>query len=99
MASRTAHWLFIILLAAVAAATPYSPSYDYGFDAAKLVKRQTREPIIVGKLPSVNGSIPIRQEIRQMRQNPYKWNLFVLSLSMLQYTDQNDELSWYQIAG
>ncbi|KAF9878973.1 tyrosinase precursor [Colletotrichum karsti] len=99
MAFRTAYCLFIVFIAASAAATPYSPTYDYGFDAAKLVKRQTQEPILVSKLPSINGSVPIRLEIRQMKQNPYKWNLFVLSMSMLQYTNQNDELSWYQIAG
>ncbi|KAH9243521.1 hypothetical protein K456DRAFT_1767695 [Colletotrichum gloeosporioides 23] len=99
MESLIALWSFIILFAAAATAVPYSPTYNYGFDAANLVKRQTQDPIVVTKLPLANGTVPVRPEIRQMKQNPYKWNLFLLSMSMLQYTNQNDELSWYQIAG
>ncbi|KAF4867553.1 Tyrosinase [Colletotrichum siamense] len=100
METLIALWSFIILFAAAATAVPYSPTYNYGFDAANLVKRQTtQDPIVVTKLPLANGTVPVRPEIRQMKQNPYKWNLFLLSMSMLQYTNQNDELSWYQIAG
>ncbi|CCF32684.1 hypothetical protein CH063_00848 [Colletotrichum higginsianum] len=91
--------LSLLLLAITGSASPYSSTYDYGFDAGKLAKRQAQQRIVVAKLPSVNKTIPIRQEIRQMKQNPFKWNLFILASSMLQYTDQKDELSWYQIAG
>ncbi|KAF6810967.1 tyrosinase precursor [Colletotrichum sojae] len=99
---RIAVWLFIVLLAATATAAPAAASlstYNYGFDARKLAKRQTKEPIVVSKLPLINGTVPLRPEVRQMKQNPYKWNLYLLSMSMLQYTDQDEELSWYQIAG
>ncbi|KAK1989511.1 hypothetical protein LZ30DRAFT_788407 [Colletotrichum cereale] len=98
MASRIALSL-TIFLATIVLATPYSPVYDYGFDVRKLDKRQAGEPIIVAKLPSINGTVPVRQEIRQMKQNPFKWNLFLLASSMLQYTNQEEELSWYKIAG
>ncbi|OHE90735.1 hypothetical protein CORC01_13958 [Colletotrichum orchidophilum] len=91
--------LSIVLLATAAVATPYSPAYDYGFDAARVVKRQTHDPIIITKLPSINGTIPNRPEIREMKQNPFKWNLFLLASSMFQFTNQSEELSWYQIAG
>nr|XP_036585377.1 tyrosinase precursor [Colletotrichum truncatum]KAF6795274.1 tyrosinase precursor [Colletotrichum truncatum] len=93
MASKVAIWMSIIL-ATITAAAPYSSTYNYGFDAGNLVKRQTQQPIIVSRLPSINGTVPARPEIREMKQNPYKWNLFLLSMSMLQYTDQNDQLSW-----
>ncbi|KAK2002831.1 Di-copper centre-containing protein [Colletotrichum falcatum] len=99
MAPRTALFLSILVVATMVLASPYSPTYDYGFDARNLIKRQAEQPIIVAKLPSVNGTVPVRQEIRQMKQNPFKWNLFLLASSMLQYTDQDEELSWYQIAG
>ncbi|KAK2010547.1 Di-copper centre-containing protein [Colletotrichum eremochloae] len=99
MASRIVLLLSMLIIAAIVLATPYSPTYNYGFDVRKLVKRQGGQPIIVAKLPSVNGTVPVRQEIGQMKQNPFKWNLFLLASSMLQYTDQEEELSWYQIAG
>ncbi|KZL88097.1 tyrosinase precursor [Colletotrichum incanum] len=99
MASRITLFLSLLLVAMNALAIPYLPTYDYGFDTRKLVKRQAQQPIIVARLPSVNGTVPVRPEIRQMKQNPFKWNLFLLASSMLQYTDQKEELSWYQIAG
>lgn len=78
-----------------------SNPYDYGFDIQKLVRRQDPSArVVVGTLPlAANGSIPIRPEIRDMRKDKYSWDLFILSLSMLQYVDQDHPLSWYQIAG
>ncbi|OLN94326.1 Tyrosinase 1 [Colletotrichum chlorophyti] len=99
MAPHIVLLLSLLLSTTTALATPYSATYDFGFDVGKLVKRQTQQPIVVAKLPSINGTVPTRPEIRQMRANPYKWNLFLLSSSMLQYTNQSDPLSWYQIAG
>ncbi|GKT48364.1 tyrosinase [Colletotrichum spaethianum] len=98
MSPRVALFLSLLLVVTIVSATPYSPAYEYGFDTRKLVKRQAQQPIVVAKLPAVNGTVPVRQEIRQMKQNPFKWNLFLLASSMLQYTDQKEELSWYQIA-
>ena len=34
-----------------------------------------------------------------MRVDMYKWDLFILALSMFQSVSQDDPLSWYQIAG
>lgn len=76
--------------------------YDYGFDHGKVLRRQpepSSTPITVGRLSSINGSVPIRPEIRQLRRDPLKWNLFLLALSMMQYMDQAEELSWYQLTG
>ncbi|RCI09471.1 hypothetical protein L249_3652 [Ophiocordyceps polyrhachis-furcata BCC 54312] len=77
------------------------PGYDFGLDVAHLTRRQdVATPIVVERLPlAPDGSIPLRLEIRQMRVDQHRWDLFVLSLSMLQTADQNDPLSWYQIAG
>ncbi|KKA30812.1 hypothetical protein TD95_003673 [Thielaviopsis punctulata] len=76
--------------------------YDYGFDPhQKLHKRQSpSESIVVEGIPtSDDGEPPMRPEIRQLRDDEYGWNLYLLALSMLQYTDQDDVLSYYQIAG
>ncbi|PFH55678.1 hypothetical protein XA68_17829 [Ophiocordyceps unilateralis] len=76
-------------------------SYDFGIDIAQLHRRQdVAAPIVVERLPlASDGSIPLRLEIRQMRMDQHRWDLFILALSMLQTADQNDPLSWYQIAG
>lgn len=75
-------------------------AYDYGFDLSKLASRQaTSSPFVVKGLPPVKGNIPLRQEIRQLQKSPEKWTLYILGLSMMQYMDQSDQLSWYQIAG
>lgn len=91
--------LCLVFLATAAMAIPSPSAYDYGFDAAKMVKRQTQDPIIVTKLPSINGNIPNRPDIRELKENPFKWNLFLLASSMFQFTNQSEQLSWYQIAG
>jgi tyrosinase len=74
-------------------------SYDYGFDVGKVTKRQAQTPFVLRGLGRVNGSFPVRQEIRQLQQNQEQWTLYLLGLSMLQYTDQSEQLSYYQIAG
>lgn len=80
---------------------PY-PSYDYGADPPRLPKRQSSEsfPIIgVHTGSDVNGSVPLRIEVRELEKDPVAWTLYILGLDMLQYTPQSDMLSWYQIAG
>lgn len=75
--------------------------YDFGVDIERFVRRQdTGARIVVGRLPiTSNSTIPRRLEIREMREDTYKWDLFMLALSMFQYVNQDDPLSWYQIAG
>ena len=46
-----------------------------------------------------DGSLPIRHEIRALEQDSTTWTLYILGLDMLQYTNQTEMLSWYQIAG
>lgn len=80
--------------------------YDFGFDIHGLVaretvtKRQSGNIVSVGQLPRrKDGSLPVRQELRHLQRNQYAWDLFILALSAMQKTDQNNALSWYQIAG
>ncbi|PVH75831.1 Di-copper centre-containing protein [Cadophora sp. DSE1049] len=80
---------------------PY-PSYDYGADPPRLPKRQSSEffPITgVHTGSGVNGSVPLRIEVRELEKDPVAWTLYILGLDMLQYTPQSDSLSWYEIAG
>ncbi|KJZ73017.1 hypothetical protein HIM_07589 [Hirsutella minnesotensis 3608] len=75
--------------------------YDFGTDISHLSRRQDgTAPIVIGKLPlAPDGSVPKRLEIRQMKADRYKWDLFILALSLIQFVGQDDPLSWYQIAG
>ncbi|CAK7270823.1 hypothetical protein SEPCBS57363_004302 [Sporothrix epigloea] len=43
--------------------------------------------------------MPPRQEIRRMENDTDLWTLYILGLNMMQYTDQSNLLSYYQIAG
>ncbi|CAK7214717.1 hypothetical protein SCUCBS95973_002228 [Sporothrix curviconia] len=84
--------------------------YDYGFDVHAHLSRRTHGRFGAGagaELPFVvtglgghrNGTIPPRQEIRQMEKDTDLWTLYILGLNMMQYTDQSELLSYYQIAG
>jgi tyrosinase len=89
-----------LLLLSLSLGLVLATNYDFGLDIERLTRRTDSERIIVGRLPfAANGSVPHRLEIRQMRNDPYKWNLFILALSMFQSVDQSDPLSWYQVAG
>ena len=67
-------------------------------DRSHLIKRQSA-PYVVTGIQHPNGSTPLRLEIRQLEQNPAMWTLYLLGLDMLQYTNQAEMLSWYQITG
>jgi tyrosinase len=75
--------------------------YDFGVDLVSLTRRQDpNAPIVVSRLPlAANGSIPLRLEIRDVKADKYKWDLYVLALSMFQSVSQDDPLSYYQVAG
>ncbi|KAM0516939.1 hypothetical protein ACHAPE_005051 [Trichoderma viride] len=78
-----------------------SKDYDFGVDLISLTRRQDpNAPIVVSRLPlAANGSIPLRLEIRDVQADKYKWDLYVLALSMFQSVSQDDPLSYYQVAG
>lgn len=93
----------LLLLLASPFGLPFASAqaYNYGVNIEALTRRQDgASRVIVGRLPlRANGSVPVRPEIRQMMADPYKWDLFILALSMFQYVSQSDPLSWYQVAG
>ncbi|KAL2885386.1 Tyrosinase [Ceratocystis lukuohia] len=98
---------FVAFIVPLVSSQPASTSpsktgpYNYGFDPYhKIQKRATDGPIFVEGIPVPdNVEPPVRPEIRQLRNDKYGWNLYLLALSMLQYTDQDDPLSYYQLAG
>lgn len=77
------------------------PDYDFGDMGTGSLKRDGDSGrIVVAKLPlTLNGTLPVRLEIRDMMADSFKWDLFVLALSMFQATSQDDPMSWYQVAG
>lgn len=96
-----------ICLLALSAALPSQSavaptSYDYGINISTILKRQSSNNFAVTGINTgngTNGSVPARQEIRQLEQDDIMWTLYILGLDMLQFTNQTEMLSWYQIAG
>jgi tyrosinase len=96
----------LLLLAVVATLLSHvaiaNTSYDYGIDRSTILKRQDSSfYAITGVHTSADPDIStaIRHEIRSLEQDNITWTLYILGLDMLQYTNQTEMLSWYQIAG
>lgn len=92
--------LFLAVFAAHSVLAQYG-AYDYGFDAARLIKRQlaSQEPVPVVTGAEGGETIRPRQEIRQLEQDKELWTLYILGLSLMQFTDQSSPVSWYGITG
>lgn len=89
-------WVLSVVISLVSA-----QDYDFGVDVVSLTRRQDpNAPIVVSRLPlASNGSTPLRLEVRNMKADKRKWDLFILALSMFQSVSQDDPLSYYQVAG
>ncbi|KAK3300469.1 uncharacterized protein B0H64DRAFT_428534 [Chaetomium fimeti] len=74
-------------------------AYDYGFNVNKRIKRQLDPRSTMVVQDKTGGDIHVRQEIRQIEQDRELWTLYILGLSMLQYTDQASPMSYYGLAG
>ncbi|KAI2629693.1 Di-copper centre-containing protein [Hypoxylon sp. NC1633] len=75
--------------------------YDYGFNV-DLRRRKRQGPFqsaVVSGLPSLDGGVQLRPDIRDLQKDEDKWNLYILALSWMQFTDQDEQFSWYQITG
>ncbi|KAK1835532.1 hypothetical protein QBC39DRAFT_146365 [Podospora conica] len=72
--------------------------YDYGFDVSRqLNKRQSGEPIVVKGWGSDN--VQVRQEIRELERDRELWTLYLLGVSLMQFSDQSSPISWYSLTG
>lgn len=90
--------LFLLPVCATRAGRPY----DYGFDVTdSLARRQnTSNWILVKDLwNGTEGGTPARMEIRELKRDRRKWDLYLLALSMFHWSDSDAPDSWYQIAG
>ena len=74
-------------------------AYDYGFDVHGRVKREVGQASRVVVRGDGGPDIRVRQEIRQLERDQDVWNLYILALSMMQFTDQSEPTSWYGITG
>ena len=90
------------LLLLPASASRTGRPYNYGFDVTgSLTKRQNSSDwILVTNLQdgTENGT-PARVEIRDLKRDRHKWELYVLALSMFHWSHPDAPDSWYQIAG
>lgn len=100
----------LVSISAVWLLTPViAIQYDYGFDVHGHLAKRRHGPfgiarrdapfVVTGIAGHRNGTLPARQEVRQLEKNTDLWTLFILGLNMMQYTDQSHVLSYYQIAG
>jgi tyrosinase len=48
---------------------------------------------------TLQGSVPIRLEIRDLQKNTDQWNLYLLGLTAFKNVDETSDLSYYGIAG
>lgn len=85
-------------------ARPHSTNarYNYGIDRSLIAKRQSINGIVVTGIlngNSLNGSLPVRLEIRNLEKDQDVWTLYMLGLDLLQSIPQDEKLSWYQLAG
>lgn len=98
--SRAKAIYFALVFALTSVASSRCLSYDYGFDVSKLVKRQSSSQVFVVRgATNAKDNIPLRKEIRELEQDQDTWTLYMLALSWMQYTSQDQLLSWYQITG
>lgn len=74
-------------------------AYDYGTLEPLQPRDGTPASFFAVTGPKSNGSVSVRQEIRQLQKDSTLWTLYILALDMMQYTDQTNMLSWYQISG
>ena len=75
------------------------PGYNFGPGIAPRANRHTFGPYVLRNLANVDGELPLRQEIRKLEQNRDQWTLYLLGLSKMQFTNQSEATSWYQITG
>lgn len=90
--------LSLVCLANTLVIAQYS-AYNYGFDVKKRAKRQLGRRSTMVVQEKADGDIQVRQEIRQVEKDEEMWTLYILGLSMLQYTDQASPMSYYGLAG
>ncbi|KAK4202248.1 putative tyrosinase [Triangularia verruculosa] len=77
-------------------------AYNYGFDVHRRVRRQFAQPstmIVMGNAATQAGDVQVRREIRELEQDREVWTLYLLGMSMMQFTDQSSPTSWYGITG
>ncbi|EFX05338.1 tyrosinase precursor [Grosmannia clavigera kw1407] len=98
--------LVLLSIILIRLATPVaSQMYDYGFEVdhhlfqSHIQLRDTATPYVVGNILHATNTTAVRQEIRKLEQDPDLWTLYMLGLNMMQYVDQNQLLSYYQVAG
>jgi hypothetical protein len=54
---------------------------------------------ISGGVNQKTGERPARQEITKFSNSGPQWDLYVLTMQAIQEASQEEQLSWYQVAG
>ncbi|KAL8812863.1 MAG: hypothetical protein Q9223_007185 [Gallowayella weberi] len=91
------HLMFFVIAFGSVLGISCAPVQDYQ-NPTRHLRRQANSFAITGA-PVINGSIPQRLEIRQLRNNNAQWNLYLLALNRYQKMNQSDARSYYQLSG
>lgn len=94
---RTSTVIFSLLELVAVSASPLVQDTYSNSEASHVL--QSRQEQFYFSVTGVGGPPQMRLEIRTMEQNPDLFNLFLLGLERFQATDQNNMLSYYQVAG
>jgi len=90
-------FLLLVIVSLLPAILGQHGSYNFGFDISHHIKRQVDEPLVTrGEMGMATQP---RLEIRKLEQDHEQWSLYILALSMLQFTNQESPISWYGLTG
>ncbi|TVY38862.1 Tyrosinase [Lachnellula subtilissima] len=102
---RSSACLLAILGASCIQSTYADDHGPYNYDGVRniarnpIVPRQSSQNFYPVTGPTSNGTVVVRQEIRELQKDSTLWTLYILALDFMQYTNQTEMLSWYQLAG
>jgi len=77
--------------------------YDFGAHTEATVRKRQEEPIqypaYVTPLPLFEDKLVLRRELRELYRDQDAWTLYILALNWVAYTPQDNQFSFYQLAG
>ncbi|KAI1844352.1 hypothetical protein JX266_009446 [Neoarthrinium moseri] len=89
----------LVLLQSGSAVSLGGRGYDYGRNLEPaLLRREDDQNSLVQPIP-YNDTIPLRLEIRDLKNHNETWTLYILAMSWMQWMNQSDPLSWYSVTG
>lgn len=104
---RTPTTALLLVLSLIACrhvhATQTLGKYDFGVHAEAALHKRLEGPVqypaYVTPLPLFEDKPVLRRELRELYRDKDAWALYILALNWVQYTPQDTQFSFYQLAG